>query len=166
MRRLSLVVLLVALAASLAPLHASPVSPEAGSGLKSASESAGGPSEAPAVTTWGMLVMILLVMGASTMTLLGGGIRNAVNTLRGSTPPPVTQAATPTPAASPAAEKQTQVKPERAKKVRKAPKNKSKRTIAQQRSAEQRRQQVRLAQRGATKAPLRKRGGPGCRGVR
>ena len=165
--RLAVMVMLLALAAIAVPLHASPAAPVEPSGIKSAGEFDSDTAEAPATTTIGMLVTVLLVMGASTMTLLGGGIKNAVNTIRGTTPPPLTAPATPAPARpAPVAEAEAQAKPQTAKQEKKSPKNKSRRTVAQQRAFEQRRQQMRMAQRGATKAPLRKRGGPGCRGVR
>ena len=105
----------------------------------------------PATTEWGMLIMVLLVMTASTAAMLGGGFPDRM------------VRSMPTPS-SPREEPQPK---RRSTKLSGSPKNKSKRPFSHQRSS---RAQVRHDAGQSARRNLlrsrRRREGPGCRGIR
>ena len=106
---------------------------------------------APASSEWGMFIMGLLVMTASTALLLGGHNQGA---WRFSTP-------TLRPDES-ASERRG-----RAPRSSKKPQSKMRRGLAALRSQQTQQPQGRnVTRRGATHTKPRRRGGPGCRGVR
>jgi hypothetical protein len=110
----------------------------------------------PATNEWGMLVMVLLVLTASTAAMLGGGFPSRIVQ---SMPTP-----SPTPPA-PSAEPQPK---RRSSRFPGSPKNKSKRPFSHQRSS--RAQAGNDAGQSARRTNLsrsrRRREGPGCRGIR
>ena len=107
----------------------------------------------PATNEWGMLIMILLVMTASTAAMLGGGFPGRmVQSMP--TPPP----------SSPKEEPQPK---RRSAKLPGSPKNKSKRPFSHQRAsrAQVGRDAGQSARRMLSRS-RRRREGPGCRGIR
>ncbi len=108
----------------------------------------------PATTEWGMLVMVLLVMTASTAVMLRGGFPGRM----------VQSMPTPSPS-SPREEPQPK---RRSAKLAGSPKNKSKRPFSHQRGsrAQARHDAAQSARRMNLSRSRRRREGPGCRGIR
>ena len=106
----------------------------------------------PATNEWGMLIMVLLVMTASTAAMLGGGFPGRM----------VQSMPTPSP---PAAREDPQ---RRSAKLTGSPKNKSKRPFSHQRAsrAQARHDAAQSARRMNLSRSRRRREGPGCRGIR
>jgi hypothetical protein len=136
--------------------------PSGTEGLKGSAPSvADGPTAVPAASPWGMVVMVLLVLSASTAALLGGGDFWPRRVLQGAgraeptSPGPVLADTMPQPPAEPVRERSG------------SPKNKSRRAFSRQR---QRQEPVRkgwnVVRRDQAPPGSRRRGGPGCRGVR
>jgi hypothetical protein len=143
LERLGLVLLALTLVVGLAPASHAATPDEDMKGAATAED----PTALPATTQLGLVVMVLLVMTASAVALLGGGLGGRF---------------------APAAAKQEAVEADdRASRGKGSPKNKSKRAFAQQRDRQsQARKGWNVSQRGAMRAKPRRRGGPGCRGVR
>jgi hypothetical protein len=153
LRRIGLVLLAVTLVAAAVPaLEAAPSISVPADGIKGATPPDEFEPEIPATTQLGLIIMVLLVMTASSAALLGGGIFKGGLSER-LAPATKTQNA--------AAAK------DRAPRGKVSPKNKSKRAFARQRERQaQARKGWNAARRGGTHAKPRRRGGPGCRGVR
>jgi hypothetical protein len=153
LRRIGPVLLAVMLVAGFVPaLGAAPSAPVPADGAKGATPSDASEPAIPATTQLGLVIMVLLVMTASSAALVGGGIfKGGLNeSLAGATK--TREAA------------ETKDQAPRGKVTRK---NKSKRAFARQREQRvQARKGWNVARRGGTQAKPRRRGGPGCRGVR
>ena len=106
----------------------------------------------PATSEWGMLIMVLLVMTASTAAMLGGGLPGRMLPLR---PTP------PSPGEAPRSKR-------RSAKLPSSPKNKSKRPFSHQRAsrAQARHDAAQSARQKNLSRSRRRREGPGCRGIR
>jgi len=153
LKRLGLASLMLALVAGLVPviLAAAPPSPLV-EDAKGAAEADPAQPAIPATSQLGMLIMVLLVMTASTSALLGGGIFGGGQRERAAVSAPARD--------DPGAE-------EAAVRGKGSPKQRAKRAFASQRGSQaQARQGWNVSRRGTTHAKLRRRGGPGCRGVR
>jgi hypothetical protein len=159
LKKMGFVSLLLALLVSFGPsLLASPPAPSPGAGSKAADAADPADPGVPATTQLGMIIMVLLVMTASTGAMLSGGI------LRGG-PRERPAAATTAPDASATQESAAQ----RGQDVlaKKAPKSRPKQAQVQRRGTQaQARKGWDISRRSATRAGSRRRGGPGCRGVR
>ena len=107
----------------------------------------------PATNEWGMLIMILLVMTASTAAMLGGFPGRMVQSM-------------PTP--SPSSPREEPQPKRRSAKLAGSPKNKSKRPFSHQRAsrAQARHDAAPSARRMNLSRSRRRREGPGCRGIR
>jgi hypothetical protein len=155
LRTLGFVSLLVLLAAGFtSSLAGEAPAATAVDGAKGEATQGRGDAAIPATTQVGLVIMVLLVMTASTGALFSGGI------LRGRPPerpaPAATSRAAPAPAPKAA---------ERPKRVPKA----GPPTRAQVRHSDQRLQARKgwnVSRRGMARPGGRRRGGPGCRGVR
>lgn len=153
LKRIGPVLLAVTLVASVVPaLGAVPSTPVPTDGAKGATTPDASQPEIPATTQLGLIIMVLLVMTASSAALMGGGIfKGGLNERLAS--------ATKTQEAA-----ETKDQAPRGKVSRK---NKSKRAFARQRERQaQARKGWNVARRSGGRAGPRRRGGPGCRGVR
>ncbi len=122
-------------------------------GMKATTEELGSEVAVPATTEWGMLIMVLLMMTASTAAMMGDGFPGRMVRSRLTSP------------SSPSEEPRPK---RRSAKLAGSPKNKSKRPFSHQRAS---RDQARhdTAQSARQKSLLRsrrRREGPGCRGIR
>jgi hypothetical protein len=153
LRRIGPGLLAVALVAGFVlALGAAPATPVPGDGIKGATPPDASEPAIPATTQLGLVIMVLLVMTASSVALLGGGI------FRGG---PNERLATSTTTQDAAEAKDD------APRGKVPRKKKSKRAYARQRERQaQARKGWNVARRGSTQAKPRRRGGPGCRGVR
>jgi len=108
----------------------------------------------PATTEWGMLIMVLLVMSATTAAMLGGGLPSRI-VLSMPTPSPSSPSEEPEPSRG-------------SPKLSGSPKNKSKRAFSHQRTsrAQARHDAGQSARRMNLSRSRRRREGPGCRGIR
>ena len=116
-------------------------------GLKVTTEEAQPGSEVavPATTEWGMLIMVLLMMTASTAAMMGDGFPGRI-VRSGAEPQPKRRSA----------------------KLAGSPKNKSKRSFSHQRAsrAQARHDAAQSARQKGLSRSRRRREGPGCRGIR
>jgi hypothetical protein len=153
LRRIGPVLLAVTLVAGFVPaLEAAPSDPVPTDGAKGATPTDGSEPAIPATTQLGLVIMVLLVMTASSAALVGGGIFKGGLNERPATATTTRSAA--------------EVK-DQAPRAKSSRKNKSKRAFARQREQRaQARKGWNVARRGGTQAKPRRRGGPGCRGVR
>jgi hypothetical protein len=144
LERLGLVLLALMLVVSLAPALQAATPDE---DMKGAATEETPTPALPATTQLGLVVMVLLVMTASAVALLGGGLAGRL---------------------APAGTKREAVEAsDRASSGKGSPKNKSRRAFAQQRDRQsQARKGWNVSRRGGMPAKPRRRGGPGCRGVR
>ena len=110
----------------------------------------------PATNEWGMLVMVLLVLTASTAAMLGGGFPSRI----------VQSMPTPTPSPPPSLPSDEPQPKRRSSRFKGSPKNKSKRPFSHQRSAKAGNDVGQSARRTNLSRARRRREGPGCRGIR
>jgi hypothetical protein len=153
LKRSGFVLLMLVLLAGFVPaILAAVPSPTTDPGAKGAAQPDPAQPAIPATSQLGLIVMVLLVMTASTSALLGGGIFRGAQGERAARSQVASGETTGEEALVPG---------------KGSPKNRSKRAFASRR---EQRTQVRkgweISRRGATRAGARRRGGPGCRGVR